>query len=178
MQSAGLAYVTAPDRGQSDALLASVAATLIGQFRLCGVVQINTEYDPDRPCHMDLAVLGADRVIRISQLLGEGSRGCRLDTAGLEQAVGLVETGLNGGLPDLLIINKFGKHEGDGRGFRPVIGRALAMGVPVLTAVSALNLPRFLDFADGMAAELAPEHSTILDWFQGAHQPIAGAQGA
>jgi len=174
MQSAGLAYVSATERGESDALLAAVARALAGPHRLCGVVQINTEYDPDRPCHMDLAVLGTGSVIRISQFLGAGSSGCRLDPAGLETAVGLVAATMQQQAPDLVILNKFGKHEAEGRGFRPLIGQALAMGVPVLTAVSALNLPRFLDFADGMATGLRAESGAVLDWFQAVHQTVAG----
>lgn len=170
MQSAGLGYVTAAQRGQSDALLTLVAQALAGKKALCGVVQTNTEYDPDRPCHMDLSVLGTQTVIRISQFLGPGSRGCRLDASGLETAVAQVERGLTP-QTDLLIINKFGKQECDGRGFRPLIGQALSMGIPVLTAVSALNLPRFLEFADGMAVALPDHGDAILNWVTQA-QPL------
>jgi len=168
MQTARLGYVCATGRGASDGLLFGVAAALSGRKTLFGVVQINSEADPDRPCHMDLAVLGTDAVIRISQFLGTGSSGCRLDTAGLETAVGLVETALLRAppdlVPDLMIINKFGKLECDGRGFRPLIGQALAMGIPVLTSVSALNLPCFLDFAQDLATPLDPDPRTVLDW--------------
>jgi hypothetical protein len=167
MQNGGLAYVIATHRGGADALLSEVAAALAGRRVLCGVVQTNTEYDPDRPCHMDLSVLGTPTVLRISQFLGVGSQGCRLDTAGLAGAVGLVEAALERAVPDLLIINKFGKQECAGGGFRPVIGQALAMGIPVLTAVSALNLPGFLAFSGGMATALAADTAAILHWSDG-----------
>jgi hypothetical protein len=168
MHSATLGYVSVAERGGADHVLTSVAAALGGRKALIGVVQINTEYDPARPCHMDLSVLGTQTVIRISQFLGAGSQGCRLDAAALEAAVGMVATQLQNTSPDLLIINKFGKQEGYGRGFRPLIGQALAMGVPVLTAVSALNLPQFLMFAAGMAAPLPPNRDAVLRWLDAA----------
>lgn len=112
---------------------------------------------------MDLHVLAADRIVRISQNLGSLAKGCRLDPSGLEQAVGMVEAALDAE-PRLLIVNKFGKQEIDGRGFRPVIGRALAAGVPVLTAVNSANLPGFRTFADEMAEPLALDFDAILGW--------------
>ena len=61
----------------------------------------------------------------------------------------------------LLVINKFGKHEAEGRGFRPLIGEALAMGLPVILGVNGLNLPLFLDFAEGMAEALPADAEAI-----------------
>ncbi|MDN5785662.1 DUF2478 domain-containing protein [Pseudorhodobacter sp.] len=157
-----LGYVTGGMRGQADSVLAEVATTLRAEgVALAGVVQVNETFDPNRACHMDLHVLSGDRIIRISQNLGSLSKGCRLDPAGLEQAVGLVEQALEAG-PDLLIINKFGKQEVDGRGFRPLIGRALAEGIPVLTAVPEGHLAEFEVFAEGMGLRLACDPTGIL----------------
>lgn len=167
MQTARLGYVSTPERGGADSILTEVAHALQGRKDVCGVVQINTEYNPDRPCHMDLSILGTDSMIRISQFLGASSQGCRLNPEGLEAAVGLVEAALAHSMPDLLIINKFGKQECAGRGFRPAIGQALAMGVPVLTAVSALNLPGFMAFSEGMATRLPANPTAILRWCEG-----------
>ncbi|MFT7059716.1 MAG: hypothetical protein ACJASV_002228 [Pseudorhodobacter sp.] len=159
-----LGYITTQQRGLTDQLLAEVATVLrVEEHRLAGVVQVNQEFDPARPCHMDLHVLNGGEVIRISQNLGALSKGCRLDPAGLEQAVGLVAHALEAG-PRLLIINKFGKQEADGRGFRPLIGQALAAGIPVLTAVSADNHPAFALYAEELAEQLAAETQTILHW--------------
>ena len=161
-----LGYTVAGETGlgAGDRLIAGVAATLQARgWRLAGVVQSNTEGAPGRACLMDLTVLGTGERVRISQDLGEGSRGCRLDPAELETAVGLVERGLTPA-PRLLIVNKFGKQEAEGRGFRPLIGRALAEGVPVLTAVSGRNIPAFEAFADGLAERMPPEARALLDW--------------
>ena len=68
----------------------------------------------------------------------------------LEQAVALTQSALSQGA-DLLIVNKFGKHEADGRGMRPLIGEALAMGL-VNTVVPADEL---MDTAMQWAQEVA-----------------------
>ncbi len=47
----------------------------------------------------------------------------------------------------MLIINKFGKRESEGKGLVPIIAEALSMGLPVLVGVNGLNLPSFLAFA-------------------------------
>lgn len=159
-----LGYVIGAERGAVDDLLASVAALLVARgWPLAGVVQINSETGGATHCDMDLQVLTRDTRVRISQRLGPLSRGCRLDPQGLEEAVGLVEHALDQG-PRLLIINKFGKAELEGRGFRPVIGRALASGVPVLTAVNQTNLAGFEAFSDGMGTALPPQPGPVIDW--------------
>jgi len=159
-----LGYIKAAERGQADRLLAHVASILRREgVALAGVIQVNKKYDPARACHMDLHVLDGDAVIRISQNLGAFSKGCRLDPVSLEQAVGLVDRALGAG-PHLLIINKFGKQEGEGRGFRPLIGQALAEGIPVLTAASGDNLAPFENFAAGLAEPIEPDTDKILLW--------------
>ncbi|WP_193178634.1 DUF2478 domain-containing protein [Oricola nitratireducens] len=163
-----LGYVTSDERGAVDRLLTEAARVLSEQgWPLAGVVQENFEDASGGPCDMVLHVLATDRAIRISQNLGAMAQGCRLDPVGLEQAAGLVEGVLNGAdgvRPRLLIINKFGKQEIEGRGFRPLIGRALSEDIPVLTAVNALNMRSFQDFAAGMGRPIEPSLGEILDW--------------
>ena len=161
-----LAYVTTTDRGATDRLLSAVADRLLEKgVKLSGVAQTNTECADNTKCDMDLRVLPNGATIRISQSLGTHSRGCRLDPAALEQAVGYVTASLNDS-PQLLIINKFGKHEADGRGFRPVIGEALALDIPVLVGVNGLNEEKFQDFTDDSAQALEPDLDAVLAWFE------------
>ena len=162
-----LGYVVSQGAGQGDALLAGVAHSLQARgWRLAGVVQMNVTFDPARPCHMDLQVLSGTEVVRISQYLGAGAAGCRLDAQSLEQAVGLVAGALRAA-PQLLIINKFGKQEADGRGFRALIGEALQMGIPVLTSVSGANRAGFEGFAGGIGVEVAADPEALMAWCAG-----------
>ncbi len=165
-----LGYITTEGRGAADRLLAEVAAQLRAEgWQLAGAVQVNCDRTDGLPRDMNLHVLTGADVVRISQNLGAGSRGCRLDAAGLEQAVGLVATALGGRpQPRLVIVNKFGMQEAEGRGFRPVIGQALAQGIPVLIAVGADNLAAFEAFAGGLAAPVVADLTAILGWCRGA----------
>lgn len=163
-----LAYIRTMARGQADILLSDLADRLIAQgLRVGGVVQSNTTCNDNDLCDMDVQVMPDGPVFRISQSLGAGSRGCRLNPETLEQAVGHVTQSLNatqGQRPQLLIVNKFGKHEADGRGFRPLIADAMMAGVPVLTAVNPTNHPAFQDFAQGMATCLPGQLPALLHW--------------
>ena len=169
-----LAYVMTQDRGATDRLLSALAEHLQQQgTALAGIVQTNTECHDDALCDMDVRVLPAGKTIRISQSLGPEARGCRLDPAALEQAVALVTGSLQASpLPEVLIVNKFGKHEADGRGMRPVIGEAMTLGVPVVSGVNKLNVAAFQEFAGGMAVAVEPTVEALLEWLAAAHQQI------
>ncbi|WP_104071947.1 DUF2478 domain-containing protein [Albidovulum inexpectatum] len=159
-----IAFTMAPGRGDTDLLLERLARTLIGRgARLAGVVQTNTECANQGLCDMDVRVLPDGPVIRISQSLGAGARGCRLNPEALEEAVGHVAAQMEAGA-DLLIVNKFGRHEAEGRGFRPLIAEALAREIPVLVGLNRLNAEAFHEFVDGMALELEPKLDALLCW--------------
>ncbi len=148
-----LATITLPGRGETDRLLAAVAVRLQGQgVALAGAVQFNLDCGDD--CEMEVQVLPDGPVIGISQSLGPGSQGCRLDAGALETAVAEVAARMAGAR--LLIVNKFGKHEAEGRGFRALIGSALEAGMPVLIGVNAMNMQAFQAFAGEMAEPLVP----------------------
>lgn len=168
-----LGVVVGERRGGIDRVLAALAAELgAGGWRLAGVVQENPEV-PGRRCDMDLILLGAGARFRISQCLGPLSRGCRLDPAGLEAAVGHVAAGLEAERPELMILNKFGKAELAGRGFRPVIARALELEVPVLIGLNRANLDGFEAFAGGAAEVLPAEPEALRLWCRGAARAAA-----
>ncbi len=159
-----IAYVMSPFRGGTDPLLAEVAWHLVLRgHHLCGTVQFNTERQGSRHCDMDLMVLPGGPVFRISQSRGNWARGCRLDAGSLEMAAGHVAGSVDTG-PDLLVINKFGKHEAEGRGFRSVIALALDRDMPVLVGLNPLNLEAFEKFSGGLATELSADFDTILKW--------------
>lgn len=160
-----LGYVSLAGRGANDALLAQVAALAeAAGFAVAGCVQVNTDRVGQEDCDMDLRILGGGPVVRINQRLGAGSQGCKLDPGALEQAVAEVAARIGGA--QVLIVNKFGKHEALGRGFRPLVGEALAADMDVVLGVNRLNLPAFLEFSGEMAEELEPDAGKILAFLQ------------
>lgn len=176
-----IAYTRSPGRGDTDLVLARLAARLSARgFRLVGTVQINTEQPGNNHCNMDIKVLPTGPAIRISQDLGPAARGCRLDPAALETAVGLTDSRLTGDV-HALIVNKFGKHEAEGRGFRGTIAEALGQGIPVLVGLNGLNQDAFHSFCGGEAVELPPEVGALENWLctaVGGRGPLNGIPSA
>lgn len=158
-----LAYVTLQGRGRTDALIASVAALLASDgVRLAGTVQSNHERPDRQKCDMDLMVLPDGPIVRISEDRGDLARGCTLDSGALEQTVAAVQQRLD--WAEVLIVNKFGKREAEGKGLVPVIAEALERGLPVLIGVNGLNLAAFLAFAGEAVSALPTDERAIAEW--------------
>ena len=158
-----LAYVTLQGRGRIDALIAEVATLLSADgVRLAGTVQSNHERPDRRKCDMDLVVLPDGPIVRISEDRGDLARGCTLDSGALEQTVVAVQERL--GAAEVLIVNKFGKREAEGKGLVPVIAEALERGLPVLIGVNGLNLAAFLMFAGEDVFALPTDAPSVAKW--------------
>lgn len=162
------AYVMMSGKGQTDLLLAEFARSCqaSGQ-RVDGVVQINTERPKSNRCDMDVQVLPDGPTIRISQDMGADTTSCALDPDALERAVHMVSERLDAET-DLLVINKFGKHEASGRGFRDVIALALEKGVPVVAGLNRMNVENFIEFSGGTAQEITPTPDALKVWLKAA----------
>ena len=160
-----LACISAEGRGETDRLLTEAATWLLQNgHRVTGVVKVlGNEVPGAHHCDMDLRVLPDGPEIRITQSLGEGAQGCRLDPAGIANAVAVVEASGTKSA-DLLIVNKFGPQEAEGRGFCDAIGAALADDIPVLVGVAGGTRKAFDAFAGGMAETLPANPQAIRQW--------------
>jgi hypothetical protein len=132
-------------------------------WRVVGTLQDAPSGQVGRHCEMDVRVLPDGPVIRINQQLGPGARGCRLDAGALETAVAAVEREFVRGA-DLLIVNKFGKHEAQGRGFRALIAAALEQDVAVICGLNDLNKAAFEEFSGGFARYLPNDPVLLEEW--------------
>lgn len=103
----------------------------------------------------------------ISQALGSGARGCRLDNQALAGVAGPLLTRLDQ-QPDLLILNRFGKGESEGQGFRAVFEEACACGIPLLTAVRENYVEAWQTFAGELGTVLPPDQASVTEWAGGA----------
>lgn len=159
-----LAAVRFGDKDRIDELLETVARSV--QARGCSVAGFLQRETPDGPgcCPATfLESIATGEQTRISQALGAGSRGCRLDPCALAGVTGHLLADLDAGT-QLLVLNRFGKGESDGHGFRSVIEKACGLGVPVLTTVRATYEPAWNAFADGLGVFLVPEIAHVRQW--------------
>jgi len=162
-----IAIVSSAIIGQTDLLISNVAAKLEADgTRLSGVVKVlHDEPVGDHHCDMDLRILPDGGTVRITQSLGEGSSGCRLNPAAIAQAVAATEQVGTSDI-DMFILNKFGPQEAEGRGFCDAIASALESGTPVLVGVGGGCREALDAFVDGMAEVLPAEPNAIHQWCQ------------
>lgn len=164
-----LAAIVSDGTTTTGAILTDIADTLQAEgLKLAGAVQ-----DPESAkrqadmehgmCDMDLLVLPDGRRLAITQNLGSQATSCRLDHQALEEVVALVEQRLDASI-DLLILNKFGKREAEGAGFRQIIGHAIELGVPVIVAVNPAQHDALSDFAGADLEHLPENRDVILNW--------------
>ena len=160
-----LAVLSSSVQGEIDRLLSETADRLQAEgVRLAGVVKVLEENPADtHDCDMDLLVLPDGPPIRITQSLGSGSTGCRLNPNAITEAVAAVEQKSVEAF-DLFILNKFGPLEAEGRGFCAAIGSALEQDIPVLVGVGGSCRAAFNTFADGMAEVMTPDSEAIHKW--------------
>ena len=88
-----LAVLSSGVQGEIDQLLSETAGRLQAEGAcLAGVVKVLEENPADaHACDMDLRVLPDGPRIRITQSLGSGSTGCRLNPSAITEAVAEVE---------------------------------------------------------------------------------------
>lgn len=142
------------DSDLADRALREIALALIERGRhLAGLVQHNQPRPGRSRCDMVLEELSSGELVAISQDRGPLARGCALDIGQLLSAMELVRTPIAAG-PDLVILNKFGKTEAEGGGFRDIIADVIARGIPLLMAVPWRNIDSWRLFAGDFAREI------------------------
>ncbi|MCP4316885.1 MAG: DUF2478 domain-containing protein [Hyphomicrobiales bacterium] len=144
-------------------LIDAVKALKAEGIRVGGFVQHDTP-DTESCCsitHVEDVMTGSRH--RITQALGAGSKGCRLDPQALAEMAGRLLLLLDEEV-DIIVLNRFGKGESDGQGFRAVIEKAIDLGVPVLTAVRDTYLPAWEEFSGELAAALPMDAAAANEW--------------
>lgn len=171
-----LASVSAQERGASDRLLAGVVDKLHAEgLRVAGVLRAVDPGSGPGHCSTALRLLPDGPVIDISQNLGTGSAACRMDSGAFELAVADATERLKTLGADLVVLNKFGISEAEGRGFRTLIAEALGRDLPVLIGVPDMHRAAFDRFASGMAVALPAEEDAVFAWCLGA-KPKTGLE--
>jgi hypothetical protein len=143
-------------------------------LRVAGVLQ--HPVCPEAAGHCDVALEELTTGLRtdLFEDRGPGASGCRLDEAALAEVNGQVARSLETA-PDLLILNKFGKVEAEGRGLLDLVAMAVDRGIPVVIGVPIRNLAPWRDFAGGMSVEFSDDPSEVADWLNRSF-PVAIAQ--
>lgn len=146
-----------------DTVLHDFAASLGRQgIRAVGLVQLgHREFDVPK---LNAVMLHSGEQVRLFQDLGPGARGCKLDVGQLLDAGTRVADAIDAGA-DLVIINRFGKQEREGKGLAYLIERALSGDIPVVIAVPSHRFEEWIAFADGMSVKLPCSREALDAWW-------------
>ncbi len=145
-----------------DAVLRGFADELNARgFRAVGMVQAGQCADSS----LSAVLVHSGEKLLLAQDFDPSAQGCRLDMHRLEDAgariAGAVEAGA-----DLMIINRFGKRERDGKGLAYLIDRALDADIPMVIAVSSERFADWIRFAGGMSVKLACDRHALDAWWR------------
>jgi hypothetical protein len=66
---------------------------------------------------------------------------------------------------DLLIVNRFGRQEREGKGLSYLVERALSADIPVVIAVPSHRFADWIKFADGMSVRLGCDRESLDAWW-------------
>jgi hypothetical protein len=158
--------VLAHERGETpDPVIARAVARLeAGGLRPRGLLQHGEPAGCGDSCAtLYLDDIGMGRRVRIFEDRGPQAQGCRLDTGGLSVAAGWLREAVEA-RPDVLFVNRFGRHEGEGRGLREEIGMAVAAGIPIVIAVKRPYLKAWRAFAGEGFATAPLDAAQIEGW--------------
>lgn len=153
------ALVYGPGVDPSPVLLEVVRKLQERGVALAGAIQHSAG-----PCSMALEILPSGLRIPISQELGSGATGCRLDSAALAEAASMVRRAIDTA-PALVVFNKFGAQEAGGSGLYDEMATAMIAGIPVLTAVNETLLPQWTAFTGGEFVRLACSAEAAQTWW-------------
>jgi len=132
--------------------------------RVVGVAQVGRSCRSDNPV-LGLVVLPTGGVVHLVDDVRNRAAGCRLNTGRLtavaKQLGSLIAAG-----SDLVIINRFGRSEADGRGLTQLITGALDADIPVLVAVPEYRFATWIKFSDGMNVRLACRREALDRWWR------------
>lgn len=145
-----------------DAILRDFATDLNARgYRAVGMVQAGQCADSS----LSAVLLHNGETLPLAQDFDPAVRGCRLDIARLQGAGRRIAEALEQGA-DIVIINRFGKRERDGKGLGYLIDRASESNLPVVIAVSREHFAEWVKFADGMTVKLACDLGSLRAWWQ------------
>src|SRR5262245_44301135 len=162
------ALVYGPDQ-DPDAVLRDFAAGLNARgLRAVGMVQDGQCADSS----LSAVLVHSGEKLLLAQDFDPAATGCRLDLTRLQNAGNRVADAMGHGA-DLLVVNRFGKRERDGKGLSYLIDRALGADIPVVIAVASDRFADWIKFAGGMSVKLPCSREALDTWWHS-----VAAQGA
>jgi len=147
-----------------DPILSDFAADLGASGHLAvGLVQLGHRC---RDAALSATLLHTGESVPLFREIGNAGGERRLDLARLGNAVERIAHAIDRGA-DIVIVNRFGRQESEGKGLSPLISRALAADMPVLIAVPGHRFADWIRFTEGMSVKLPCNRRALDTWWDG-----------
>lgn len=157
------ALVYTEDQNPDEVLLTFCEALKRTGFRPVGLVQHG--HCHGEPPDLSALLIHTNEQVPLFQDLGSCAQGCRLDVGQLLTAGARVATAIDHGA-DLVVINRFGRLEREGKGLSFLIEMAMSFGVPTVIAVPAARFMDWVKFSGGMSVKLACDAASLHHWWE------------
>jgi Protein of unknown function (DUF2478) len=158
-----LAALVYQQNDDPDRVLREFASDLNARgYRAVGLIQLG-HHCVDSKLSAMLVHTGEE--LSLLQNLGTCAAGCRLDVGQLLDAGAQVASAIEEGA-DLVIVNRFGRQEREGKGLSYLVERALSADIPVVIAVPSHRFADWIKFADGMSVKLRCERTALDAWWR------------
>jgi hypothetical protein len=157
-----LAAVVYGEHDDPDAVLREFAANLNARgVRAVGMVQAGACADSS----LSAVLVHSGETLLLARDFDPEAKGCSLDIGRLQSAGARVADAIDAGA-DLVIINRFGKREQNGKGLGHLINKSLNADIPVVIAVSSLRFEDWIKFVGGMTVKLSCSRDALDAWWQ------------
>jgi nucleoside-triphosphatase THEP1 len=158
------AAVYKPDTGDRMALLKFVEKQKALNTRVGGVLQEALYNSEGEIVGIDAVDVSTNQRIPISRP-AKNDEECGLDVSALAGTTGIIRNAIDERL-DLVVVEKFGELEQNGKGLIDEILQTIAEGIPLLIAVPEAALPAWQERSGELGSVLAFNQEAFQQWWQ------------
>lgn len=158
------AAVYQPDTDDRMALMKFVEKQKLLKTRVGGVLQEAIFNSEGEVVGLNAVDVSTNRRIPITRPV-KNSNECSLDVSALAQTTGIIRNAISDRL-DLIVVDKFGELEQNGKGMIDEILQTIAEGIPLLIAVPRAALPLWQERSGELGSVLPYSEKAFQQWWQ------------
>jgi hypothetical protein len=157
-----------------DAILLGFAAALVARgYRAVGLVQLGHHR---RDNGLSALMIHTGEELQLLRDTAACPAGSRLDTGRLHDVGRRIESAIAEGA-DVMIVNRFGRQELEGKGLWRLIELAASADIPAIIAVPAHRFADWIKFVQGMSVKLRCDRDALDDWWHSVAVRFPGGRG-
>jgi nucleoside-triphosphatase THEP1 len=162
------AAVYTPETGDRMALYKFVEKQKSSATRIGGVLQEGVFDGDGKMTGLNAIDVSNDLRIPISRPV-QNEADCGLDVAALAGTTGIIAKAIDDAV-DLMVVEKFGEHEQNGKGLMDEILQTIVAGIPLLVSVPEAALPAWQERTGELGDVLPFTEEAFRQWWQSQQQ--------